>query len=786
MNRNNDQNDEDRADRSVGLTQPSLTTPERRRRHDPGDAERLPTRRTSRLRSHDSDNDDATQTPSIITESGERSLLMPARRTEATLSEGNVGAGERDSRPSLKDKKARARLELALAREPDDADLPRRRTVSGSAPPPPPREATAHDDERGSRPFSEDKGNSELVPAREQGPEDLMGRRVVDASVVVEEQHDVVRGHHHAVESGSSGIEVQPNLRRLGPTPLVDDDQQEFELEDGGAVQPGAFRVGGNRVRDDATAEGTIWGGVDSAEETGMAEDNPDDPEDDLFSAQLVDPEAERLRLESEVERMVHERLAEQGLETADKDTFCEGVVVCGVDFSKRTNQVICLLVLAFAVASLLATLFATNVVGPQSSTSAAAASPSLGTPTPFPGPLPVTPAPIFAPELDAQWVQVGNDIDGENPGDQSGSSVALSSNGAVLAIGANNSDDGAGHVRVYINTGGRWEQRGSDLDGSATGDMFGSSVSLSADGTILAVGAPNADGVNGVDSGRVYGFQWISNAWQPLGSTLNGAGSDDVFGYSLALSDDGTILAVGAFGNNAGGFGAGHVQVFAWTDTDWNQRGSDLLGLFPGDIFGYSVALSSDGSIVAGGAGQDGNSGSGYVRIHRWSGSAWQQEGSTLMGFSANDYFGFSVSLSGDGSTIAVGAYETNYAVVYRNDGTDWVQIGQTFRAESSRDKLGLSLSLSFDGKTIVFGVPFVRNLANVENGYALVFRLSPNGQEWMQVGQQLFGEAAYDRFGWSTSISDSGTRIAIGAISNDGNGVGADTGHVRVYDLQ
>ena len=85
-----DQNDEDRADRSVGLTQPPVMTPERRRRHDPGDAEHLPTRRTSRLCSHDSDDDkiddDATLTPSTITESGERSLLMPARRTETTLS----------------------------------------------------------------------------------------------------------------------------------------------------------------------------------------------------------------------------------------------------------------------------------------------------------------------------------------------------------------------------------------------------------------------------------------------------------------------------------------------------------------------------------------------------------------------------------------------------------------------------------------------------------------------------------------------------------------------------
>ena len=205
----------------------------------------------------------------------------------------------------------------------------------------------------------------------------------------------------------------------------------------------------------------------------------------------------------------------------------------------------------------------------------------------------------------------------------------------------------------MYINAGGGWEQRGSDLDGSAAGDWFGFSVSLSADGTILAVGATYADGVNGVNSGRVYVFQWISNAWQPLGSTLDGAGAYDDFGFSVALSDDGTILAVGARDNGAGGSNAGHVRVFAWADTDWTQRGNDLLGSSREDQFGNSVSLSSDGSILACGGDQPGNDGPGYVGVYHWSGSAWQQQGSTLMGFSSNDDFGESVSLREMGASL-------------------------------------------------------------------------------------------------------------------------------------
>ena len=120
---------------------------------------------------HDSDDDDATLTPSIIAESGERSLLMPARRTETNPFEGHVGAVPIDESRTLRDiagseprqsssppgdKKAHARLKLALAREPDDEDLPRRRSVHGLTPPAA-REGAAQGDERNSRPFSKDK-----------------------------------------------------------------------------------------------------------------------------------------------------------------------------------------------------------------------------------------------------------------------------------------------------------------------------------------------------------------------------------------------------------------------------------------------------------------------------------------------------------------------------------------------------------------------------------------------------------------------------------------------------
>lgn len=85
-----------------------------------------------------------------------------------------------------------------------------------------------------------------------------------------------------------------------------------------------------------------------------------------------------------------------------------------------------------------------------------------------------------------AQWIQTGSDIDGEAAGDNSGTSVSISSDGSIVAIGAYYNDgngSSSGHVRVYENSGGNWVQMGSDIDGEAGGDYSGISVSLSSNG---------------------------------------------------------------------------------------------------------------------------------------------------------------------------------------------------------------------------------------------------------------------------------------------------------------
>jgi hypothetical protein len=175
----------------------------------------------------------------------------------------------------------------------------------------------------------------------------------------------------------------------------------------------------------------------------------------------------------------------------------------------------------------------------------------------------------------------LGADIDGEAATDTSGRSLSLSSNGTIIAIGADGNDgttgnvnDSRGHVRIYridlSNTALGWRNLGNDIDGEATTDGSGYSVSLSGDGSIVAIGARFNDGTSASsDRGhvRVYQLNVSTNIWRQLGPDIDGETAGDHFGYSVALSRDGLSVAIGAI-NNDGTSGTsladrGHVRIY-------------------------------------------------------------------------------------------------------------------------------------------------------------------------------------------------------------------------------
>ena len=384
------------------------------------------------------------------------------------------------------------------------------------------------------------------------------------------------------------------------------------------------------------------------------------------------------------------------------------------------------------------------------------------------------------------EWDQLGPDIDGAVADDQSGTSVAISANGARIAIGAPFWDDvsennpSAGHVRVFERVGSGWTQVGFQIVGEQAFGRYGTSVAISADGNRVAVGAPR----HSLSTGTVRVFDWSGSAWVQVGVDIDGEFPLDSSGQSVAMSASGNRVAVGAPGNDDNGSNAGHVRIWEQVGSNWIQVGDDIDG-DNGDFSGESVAMSADGSRVAIGApGSDDNGlDAGKVRIWEQVGSNWVQVGPDVDGEAAGDQSGESVTMSDGGARVAVGApfndgngTNSGHVRIWEQVGSNWIQVGADIDGEGSGNFSGQSVSMSSNGDRVAIGA----NGSNIFRGQVRIWEQA--GSNWIQVGADINGEQLLDEFGRSVAISSNGDRVAIGAPLNDGNG--ADSGHVRVFE--
>ena len=306
-------------------------------------------------------------------------------------------------------------------------------------------------------------------------------------------------------------------------------------------------------------------------------------------------------------------------------------------------------------------------------------------------------------------WTLVGSMINGTSSGDLFGQSVSLSADGNTMAIGAIGTNGASGSVSVYDWINSSWTIRGSSIVGLNQGDFLGISISLSSDGNTVAIGAI---GVNG-QSGSACVYDWINSSWTIRGLSILGLNPNDRLGSSISLSSDGNTVAIGARGENGS---SGSAGVYDWINSSWTIRGSSIVGLNQRDLLGTSISLSADGNTVA--IGSTGtNARSGSAGVYDWINSSWVIRGSNIFGANLLDQLGYSISLSSDGNTVAIGAYGVNgysgSAGVY-----DWINSSWTIRGSSiiglnPNDSLGTSVSLSADGTSVAIGSPGFNNLS-------------------------------------------------------------------------
>jgi hypothetical protein len=334
--------------------------------------------------------------------------------------------------------------------------------------------------------------------------------------------------------------------------------------------------------------------------------------------------------------------------------------------------------------------------------------------------------------DSDSPWSQQAKLTAGADAGnsDYFGTSVSISSDGNAVIVGAYYDDDNgqsnSGSAYIFVRSDGTWTQQQKLTAGTdaANSDYFGWSVSISGDGNTVIVGAYYDDDNAQGDSGSAYIFVRSDSSWTQRAKITAGtdAGSGDHFGYSVSISGDGNTAIVGArYDDDNGRSNSGSAYIFVYSGGIWVQQAKLTAGTDAGssDYFGTSVSISSDGNAVIVGAYYDddngrSNSGSAYIFVR--SDGTWTQQQKLTAGTDAanSDYFGWSVSISGDGNTVIVGAYydddngQGNSGSAYifvRSDGTWTQQQKLTASDPQSSDYFGQSVSISGDGNAVIVG---------------------------------------------------------------------------------
>jgi hypothetical protein len=392
--------------------------------------------------------------------------------------------------------------------------------------------------------------------------------------------------------------------------------------------------------------------------------------------------------------------------------------------------------------------------------------------------------------------------LQGIIPGEAFGSAISLATNGLVMAVAAPdvtvNGNEKAGSVQVYwrnsANNGSTWIPRGPPLIGRNDGDQFGSAVACNADGSVVAISEPTHDGA-GDRAGNVRTYLYEANIGEyvPMGQELAGNVSASYFGVSVALSESGKVMAVGAPYHSIENRRRlrGQVRVYGYNGETWELLGEPLSGKSNFDWLGWDVDLSASGRVLVASAPRNTQQ-EGYVMAWEWQegDEEWVPLGDAMANDFApadsSDFFGQSISITNTETAyrVAIGAplkdtddvARSGMAVVYEYDRTidEWFLLGQPLIADtlSVNDQAGYSVDL-VAGNLLAVGVPG----SNQETGKVQVYRYDDALVAWQRHPETWTGLSSGDDFGFSVSLAKSsadGIVLAVGALTANREGAG------------
>jgi len=385
--------------------------------------------------------------------------------------------------------------------------------------------------------------------------------------------------------------------------------------------------------------------------------------------------------------------------------------------------------------------------------------------------------------------------------------SIAISSDGSRVAVGGNgiSSEEhvNVGVVYIFLKTSTGWTQEARLVASNEPANKwFGNSVAISANGSTIVVGAGNYN-INPNVAGSAYIFLRTGTTWTQVSKLApNDGKKGDCFGGSVAISADGARVAIGAMWEDLGNTPrAGAVYIFSRSAYVWSQEAklvaSDRTSFAN---FGNSVSISGNGDKVIIGEYESKSQEiyrAGAAYIFSRNGVNWAQESKLVASDkAANDTFGYSVSISGDGSRVAIGSPNCDIenagcagaVYVFSHDNVTWVQEAKlTANDGNAYDNFGWSVSMSSDGARVAIGVRCSSPADVVKAGAAYIF--SWDGTMWSHKSKLVAGDKSInDFFGHSIAISSNGARVVIGALkstcNNDG-GITDRSGFIYDYDI-
>lgn len=370
--------------------------------------------------------------------------------------------------------------------------------------------------------------------------------------------------------------------------------------------------------------------------------------------------------------------------------------------------------------------------------------------------------------------------------GDIFGNSVAIDGDSTI--VGAVQEDDAAanaGAAYVFLRSAGIWSEQQKLIPNDAgINDQFGIAVDIDAD--TVVIGSVFNDGT-AIDSGAAYIFTRTGSTWSQQAKLIASDGAaTDAFGQAVAI--DGDTAVIGAEQDNDAGTNSGSAYVFVRSGSVWTEQAkltaSDAAAF---DRFGSSIDVDGDTAIV--GATADDNIGgfsAGSAYVFTRSGSVWNEQAKLLASDGVNSHvFGEAVAIDGDAAVIgAIGdddvAIDAGAAYRFSRSGTIWTEDRKMTASDGGvGDQIGRSVSIS--GSTAVVGTR-TDDDNGTDSGAAYVFDLSGASGAITETDKLLPSDgAAIDFFGIDVAVS--GSTVIVGAAFHDH--LGSNSGSAYVFDL-